>query len=501
LDLGPDRAIGPETGSGGTTGNDAMDAAASIAEVGGAIDSGAGVDGGSSVSCGPPQKAWGYGVQALTNVAWAADNTLVTGTTFIPTNADFGGVAITGNGSTDILVAKLDPATGKPSWVFTAGDSSDQWLTSTAVTSAGVGVIGQFKGTLDIDPVNQVIPPIVNPATNSIDYLMALSPTGKGVWSKKVNLAGGKLNAIAANVNQGFFVVCGSAMNNAANLGAVGTPGGGKDVVVAAIKASDGTVMWAKLFGGAMDQDCSAAAMDDMGNVALAGSFAGALDLGTGALTPAPTVASDAILWVATLNGASGAVSAAKAFGTTGQIQPVGVAFDGQGNVVVAGKTNTAVTFGAKTLTPAGLYDAFVAKLGSTALAPMWARRWGGSTGIALNTGVAIDSAGTITVVGTFKPTADTGPGNTVLQVAAVPVALETLIVSLDGSSGQTLCARNYGDVASSGGGAQAVAINHTAGPLKDRAVVVGNFTKVINFGGATSALSSGASAGYLLEP
>jgi hypothetical protein len=86
-----------------------------------------------------------------------------------------------------------------------------------------------------------------------------------------------------------------------------------------------------------------------------------------------------------------------------------------------------------------------------------------------------------------------------VLQIAGV--ALETLIVSLDGSTGQTLCAQNYGDAASSGGGAQAVAINHTAGPLKDRAVVVGNFTKVINFGGATTALSSGASAGYLLEP
>jgi hypothetical protein len=204
-------------------------------------------------------------------------------------------------------------------------------------------------------------------------------------------------------------------------------------------------------------------------------------------------------VWVATLNGTTGAVSAAIAFGTTGQILPAGLAFDGQGNVVVAGKTNSAVTFGTQTLTPAGQYDAYVAKLGSTTLAPMWARRWGGATGVALNTGVAIDSAGIITVVGTFKPSADIGPGSTVLQTAGV--ALETLVVSLDGSSGQTLCGRNYGDVASSGGGAQAVAINHTAGPLKDRAVIVGNFTKVINFGGATTALSSGAIAGYLLEP
>jgi hypothetical protein len=202
---------------------------------------------------------------------------------------------------------------------------------------------------------------------------------------------------------------------------------------------------------------------------------------------------------VATLNGTTGAVSAAKGFGTNGQILPAGVAFDGQGNVVVAGQTSSAVTFGAQTLTPVGVNDAFVAKLGSAALAPMWARRWGGAAGIAQNKGVAIDSAGIVTVVGSFKPTADTGPGSTVLQVAGV--SLETLIVSLDGSSGQTLCAHNYGDIASAGGGAQAVAINHTAGPLKDRAVVVGNFTNVINFGGATTALSSGALAGYLLEP
>jgi len=72
----------------------------------------------------------------------------------------------------------------------------------------------------------------------------------QGFGPKKVDLGGGHLNALAGNPSQNYFLVCGAAMNNAANLGATGTPGGGKDVIVAAIKANDGTVVWAKLFGG-----------------------------------------------------------------------------------------------------------------------------------------------------------------------------------------------------------------------------------------------------------
>jgi hypothetical protein len=407
-------------------------------------------------------------------------------------------VTITGNGSADILVTKLDPSTGNPTWVFTAGDPQDQKVTGVAATSAGVGVLGTFTGNLEIVTGS----PIVNSASNLIDFMAGLKDAdGTGVWAKKVNLGTGQLAAIAGQQGKDTFVVCGSATNAAANLSAVGTPGGGKDVVVAAVKASDGTIVWAKLFGGAMDQVCNAAAMDDDGNAVFAGTYAGTLDFGLGAFTAAPTGANDGIMWVAKLNGATGATIAAKSFGATGVVKPEAVAVDGQGNVVVSGELQASATFGSTVLTPVGTTDAFVAKLDAS-LVPVWARRFGSIT--AAGKGIAVDSRGMVTSVGNFKGTLDVGPGTTVLT-SAVSTVIETFVLTLDGSSGQTLCARNYGDAASKGGGGNCVAVNRWAtGAKLDSTSILGSFTVVLDFGPPTTALSSSSgstvASSYLLR-
>ncbi|MGA7741751.1 MAG: hypothetical protein WBP56_16860 [Polyangia bacterium] len=473
-------------------------------EAGGNQSDGGGEEAGTG-ACPSPVYAWSYGVSGIPTVAWDTDDTLVTGGAFFSTTTSFGGEAITNAGSADMLVAKLDPATGNAKWVFTAGDSNDQYTNNVAVTSGNLAVVGNFTGTLDIDPINGVIPPIVNTGTTFIDFIVGLKDSdGTGVWSKKVNLGGGHLNALAGNPGLDYFLVCGAAMNSAANLAATGTAGGGKDVVVAAVKASDGTVMWAKLFGGAMDQACTSAALDDSGNAYFAGTYAGTLDFGLGPLTPAPTGAYDQIAWVAKLNGADGTTLAAKAFGTSGIVDPTAMAIDPQGAVVLAGQIQTAVVFGSQTLTPVGSADAFVVKLDPATLAPTWARNMGGKS--AGCTGVAADSAGGITVVGSYSKSLSVGPGGTTLQ--AVALTNETFVVTLDGSSGQTLCAHRYGDAAGSNG-ALWIAINRGAtGVNKDRAAIGGTFSEVIDFGPPTTALSSvvpqgttnGSTNGYLLE-
>jgi hypothetical protein len=78
-------------------------------------------------------------------------------------------------------------------------------------------------------------------------------------------------------------------------------------------------------------------------------------------------------------------------------------------------------------------------------------------------------------------------------------------VATLDGTDGQTLCAHGYGDPSSSGGGAYAIAINPgAAGASKDRAAIVGFFSKVIDFGAPTTALSAVSQntpvTAYLLE-
>jgi hypothetical protein len=316
IDASPD--VSPSTMDGGDTGGTTViDALPDGPAVGGpdaAADAGLGPDAGASDSaeagafvCPSPEWASSYSsVPALATVAWDKDGSLITGASVYSNTSGttvFGSIPLPNlGGDADILVAKIDPSSGKASWVFTAGDASPQYVTGTAVSSAGVGVIGTFQGNLDMFNGTQPGKIIVNPAASPIDFVAGVADDGSiGLWATKVNLGDGQLNAIAGLPGKDYFVVCGVATNNAASLAVTGTttppgtPCGGNDVIVAAVKASDGTILWSHLFGGAGDQTCLAAALDDNGDAIFAGTYAGTLDLGLGALSPAPTGAADQI--------------------------------------------------------------------------------------------------------------------------------------------------------------------------------------------------------------
>ena len=491
-----------------------------------------GVDGGGS--CPSAVNAWSYplaGTAGLDSVAWDSDGTLLTGATFYPfpipgsagttPTGTIGGKSVTNKGSADVLVAKLDPSTGNANWVLTAGDGSDQYFTRVIPVGTTVVANGTFKGTIALGPAHGAIPPIVNAAATPIDFLIGLKDSdGSALWSESIDLGGGEVPALAANPGQSYFLVCGHATNDASDLGAVGTPGGGADVVVAAVKASDGTVVWAKLFGSAMDQKCLSAALDDNGNAYFAGTYAGSLDFGGGAL-PVPTAsavdggtlsAAPAIAWVAKFKGADGTFLAAKSFGTTGTVAPSTLSLDPQGALLMAGEFNSDVTFGTQLFSASdgaknGGSDGFVAKLDSSYFAPVWARSLDAGKqpldAVSCN-GIAADSAGNVTVAGQFNPSVVVGPGSTVLQKRSA--GGEMFVATLSGASGVTLCAKNFGDPSSVGNGINGIAVNSRAtGANKDRTVIAGWFGDVINFGGTSTALSSGSPTygtkqGFLLE-
>jgi hypothetical protein len=519
-DASPDLS-GSRTDGGETGGTVAIDASPDYPPISGqdaAVDAAVGPnadannnnDGGAG-TCPSPEWASYYNVPMLENVAWDKDGNIITGATVFSNATVFGSKPLTNvAGAGDVLVAKIDPSSGNAFWVFTAGDSSEQYVTSIAASSAGVGVIGTFLGTLDMFNGTQPDKVLGNPGTSVIDFIAGLADDGSiGLWAIKVNLGDGQLNAIAGQPGKDYFVVCGVATNNAASLAVTGTttppgtPGGGNDVVVAAVKASDGTILWSHLFGGAGDQACTAAALDDDGNAIFAGTYAGTLDLGLGALSPAPTGASDQIMWVAKLNGTTGATMVANAFGTKGLVLPNGIAADSHGNVIAAGQFGTGVAFGSTTLpAPAGVGDAFAAKLDSN-LVPSWARRWGGpATASAGCNAVAVDSMGNVTAAGTFVSTINEGLGSFVLT-APVPVVQVPFVVVLDGSVGQPLCAQVYSDAASHGAYAEGVAVNRWAtGAGQNATAVVGSFTKVIDFPPPATPLSTVApgGSGYMLR-
>jgi hypothetical protein len=511
---GPEAGIDvgtPTGGAGGTTGLDGgrLDTALPDRPADGPADAPA-----ASLQCRSPKTAFQYGVNVLSSGAWSADGEVVIGTRiFGNVPFDFGGKQIVSNGSADVLVAKLNPASGAATWVLTSGVDKDQAATSVATTSAGIAVAGFFKASLDLSNGAGTVATLVNPSTsNNYAFLANLKTAdGTATWAKAVNLGTGAINQIAGDYNKDYFLVCGSTSTNAAVLNATGTPAGGKDVLLAAVKA-DGTVLWAKIFGTTLDEECMHVAMDASGNAIFGGYYLGALDLGAGPFVAAPATTGVKLIWVAKLNGATGALMAAKAYGTGGLETVNAIATDAKGDVAMVGQLTEDTTFGATTLAVKSGADAFAVKLSGADLTPVWARRWGdqakGTNGASASA-AAFDSAGALVVAGQFGGSIDIGGAATVdagavdggaAGVIASVSTSDLFVATLDGTRGNTACVSTWGDATPAAtAAAGAVLIDRgAAGADGDRVAIIGAFQKILDFGKPTTPMSA-AIAGYLL--
>jgi hypothetical protein len=392
-------------------------------------------------------KDWVVTTVYLASDGGASPKAYSAGTLF--TSFDFGAGAQPVGGDSDVYVNAVNPATGLATWSKDFGDSSAQLGLGVAVSSATVGVIGNYLGSM----TGTALPANGNPTP--VDFVLGLSPlSGAPQWGKKVDLAGGDFASISGNANLGSFFVCGNFGIAGAAAGAAGpvdlVPGstgfGGKDIVVAKINAADGTVAWAKIFGSTGDDVCTAVtSSDDGASVFFAGTYSNdALNLGTGAFAAA--TASQARIYVAKLDGATGATLAASAFGTAGRQLPTSLAADHSGNVILGGAFLTNITFGSTTITSAGSTDAFLVKFDAS-LAPLWANRFGGATGENQPQkiqSVSTDSAGHIFAAGLFSGQINIGTGGALVTSAG---GTDAFTIKLD-AQGNQVCGASYGDAA-----------------------------------------------------
>ena len=402
---------------------------------------------------------------------------------------------ITGAGDLDALIVRLNPATGSPVWASHFGDAQQQSAAGVAVDKSGhVGFIGDYQGAITIGSGTKQ--PSSNLGLWPYAYVGAVQAAdGSGLWGISANLkvdqnSNAILSAIAANPGFDDFVVCGWTNIAATDLVAGAVSGGGGDIVVAKIKGSDGTILWSRQIGGTGEQNCTAAAIDDSGNVVIAGNYNGQFDLGTGALSPAPA-ASISLPWIAKLNGSDGTTlavtnaSPAPTGRTSGYVYSVDT--DSAGNVAIAGSFTNAITFGTTTLTSVGLADAYVAKF-APSLTLAWAKNWGDAKNQWAYS-VAFDSNGGLTVVGNFLNTINIGPAGATLTASSDAVlgsGTDIFIARLDGATGSSLCALSYGDP-SSQSAANVFVPRHATGPTKDATFGYGGlyFNSVLDFGTA----------------
>jgi hypothetical protein len=241
--------------------------------------------------------------------------------------------------------------------------------------------------------------------------------------------------------------------------------------------------LWARRMGGRDTQILDSAAIDGSGDIALVGSGFDP-DFGTGILRD-PAAPKDRHTFLVELDP-SGKTRWAKLLPTTDPFT-VHIAFDRAGDMFLAGSFATpSLDLGL----PAPLarrsdIDVFVAKLDGAGRT-LWARHFGGDHE-QMTTGLAVDPAGNVVVLGWFSGRwIDLGQGP--LQNAG---SVDVFAVSLDGD-GRLRWARTFGGA----GVDQAFAL---AADARGRVYVGGFFGQKVDFGGGVVLEPVGSTDAFLV--
>jgi hypothetical protein len=381
---------------------------------------------------------------------------------------DFGNGATRTACSSDAFVAKY-AADGSTLQAWNFGDPNvpckDQNAKGVAVASNGnVVVVGQFNVEIDFTAAGSgagVPGTDYLQSTGSQQYYVVMdassagaSPTVLTGAAHMITVGTGALTSAGSNPTKNVVAICGNATgavplwaaNNANNKGltypTAGVSGGGTDIIVALLDATNGNVIWGKQIGGTGDQTCTSVTVDYNGDVVLTGTYGGTLTFGSNTL---PTTTGSS-LYVAKLKGSDGSALASAAFGTQGTMKGA-IAVDANNNVAIAGQMSgivavgTSFSFASGISVPyAGGLDAFLLKLDSS-LVPTCAFADGNSYDQVAN-GVGFDSAGAMHVGGGFV---NAMPALSLSQTSITN--FDAFEVSFNASCVPG-CIKTYGDVA-----------------------------------------------------
>lgn len=253
-------------------------------------------------------------------------------------------------------------------------------------------------------------------------------------WARNYGTAPGNAQTLSTAVDvAGNVYITGHFSGVTLVIGGVTlTRVGGQDSFVAKLDA-DGTVLWAKNYGGfAAIVEGNGVAVDGAGNVYLSGTFDASLS------TPAlPVIGSDDAF--ALKLDASGNTIWAKNYGGSGaSMYGYGIAVDGSGNVYLSGNFSNA-SLSTPALTRIGDRDALVLKL-DAAGSTVWARNYGGVAAEAYGNAIAVDGSGNVYLGGDFDANLSTP------VLTRIGTGSDAFALKLDGS-GTTTWANSYGGV------------------------------------------------------
>ncbi len=312
----------------------------------------------------------------------------------------FGSTTLTSAGSDDIYVAKLD-ASGSYVWATRAGSTSFDGGYGVSTLADGSAIVtGQFRGTVTFGSHT-----LISTAGRSDVFVAKINASGSFVWATK---AGGTSTDKAWYVRtlaDGSAILTGY-FRGTATFGSttLTSTGGSDDIFVAKVDAS-GSFVWATQAGGttSTDEGVGVSTLAD-GSTIVTGVFEGPATFGS--TTLAGTGAAD--IFVAKINPSGSFVWVTQAGGTSTD-EAFRTSTLADGSAIVEGYFTGAASFGPFTLTSAGAEDYFVAKVDSSGTF-LWATRAGGTGDDGTESwGVSALVDGSAIVSGSFENTADFG--------------------------------------------------------------------------------------------
>ena len=315
-------------------------------------------------------------------------------------------------------------------WVRQAGGTSDDSGFDIAIDNLNNSIVtGSFLGTVTFGATT------LTSAGLSDIFVVKYDPNGNVLWAKQ---AGGVAQhdfgeAVATDksgngIVTGFFG--GTAIFGMTALRSVG----GWDIFVSKYDAN-GSLLWVKQAGGAIQDQGLDIATDALGNSFITGTFDGTASFGTFTLISA---GGQGDIFNAKFDPNGNVIWAKRAGGVEYDVGQ-GIATDGSGNSIVTGYFRGRATFGTTTLISAGLWDIFIAKYDANGNL-VWVKQAGG-TGYEEGTSIATDGSNNIIVTGGFQGTVTFG--TTILTSSGL---MEMFIVKYD-ANGNILWAKQAGGV------------------------------------------------------
>jgi hypothetical protein len=302
--------------------------------------------------------------------------------------------------SSQIFAAKLD-ASGNPVFSMNFGHMHAGIGLGAAVAENGeITLVGRFSGIARFD---DFAIKSTHDAPNGDAFVFRLAPNGRVLWGHALGGLGEQYAGSVAATPKGGVVLSGVFSGTLELDGKQHTSTGAPSAFVLALD-DQGCVRFSRNLGPSL-ADIPRLAVDPMlGDVVVAGTFKGRLELDAGTLLSAGE--DDVFALKLTAHGDPVFLAG---FGDAGSQQLGGVGVDGFGEVALAMSSLGHVDLGAGPIEGHGGYDVAVVKLDALG-APQWGTTFGDHDD-QLATDLIVDAAGNIVLAGQFAGSVDFGDG------------------------------------------------------------------------------------------